>query len=235
MCGRYALTQSDSDLSGLYGAFVVGEESSPSWNVAPTQEVRVVLEHLPSDDPEPVLERQIRSVKWGLVPSWSKEPKLGRLINARAESVTEKPSFRAAAAKRRCVLPADGYYEWQATPDGKQPYFLHLDDTVLNMAGLYELWRDPDKDNTDPTRWLWTATVLTTTATDAAGEIHDRSPLVLPDTMLDAWLDPKLTDPGSVRELIKSVPPPILNPYPVSKAVNNVRNNSPDLLTPAHA
>jgi len=235
MCGRYALTQSDTELSGLYGAIVVGEESRPSWNVAPTQEVRVVLEHLPSDDPDPVLERQIRSVKWGLVPSWSKEPKLGRLINARAETVTEKPSFRAPAAKRRCVLPADGYYEWQATPEGKQPYFLHLDDTVLNMAGLYELWRDPDKDNSDPTRWLWTATVLTTTATDAAGEIHDRSPLVLPDTMLAAWLDPTLTDPESVRELIASVPPPVLNPYPVSKAVNNVRNNRPDLLTPVHA
>jgi putative SOS response-associated peptidase YedK len=99
----------------------------------------------------------------GLVPSWSKEPKLGRLINARAETVTQKPSFRAAAAKRRCVLPADGYHEWQATPIGNQPYFLHLDDTMLNMAGLYELWRDPEKDNDDPTRWLWTATVLTTT------------------------------------------------------------------------
>jgi len=208
VCGRYALKASDDELSGLYGAFVVGEESRPSWNVAPAQEVRVVLEHLPSNDPDPVLERQIRSVRWGLVPGWSKEPKLGRLINARAETVTQKPSFRAAAAKRRCVLPADGYYEWQATPDGKQPYFLHLDGSVLNMAGVYELWRDPAKDNDDRTRWLWTATVLTMTARDAAGEIHDRSPLVLPDTMLADWLDPKLTEPQSVRELIASVPSP---------------------------
>ena len=235
MCGRYALTASDGELSGLYGAFVVGEESRPSWNVAPSQEVRVVLEHVPSDHPDPVRERQIRSVRWGLVPGWSKERKLGRLINARAETVTEKPSFRAAAAKRRCVLPADGYYEWQATPDGKQPFFLHLEGTVLNMAGLYELWRDPEKDSDDPGRWLWTASVITTTATDAAGEIHDRSPLVLPDDMLDTWLDPKLTDPGSVRELIASVPPPVLNPYPVSKAVNNVRNNGPELLARVHS
>jgi putative SOS response-associated peptidase YedK len=235
MCGRYALTASDGELSGLYGASVVGVESSPSWNVAPTQEVRVVLEHRPGGGPDPVLERQIRSVTWGLVPSWSKEPKPGRLINARAETVTEKPSFRAAAARRRCVLPADGYYEWQATPGGKQPYFLHLDGTVLNMAGLYELWRDPAKDNDDPTRWLWTATVLTTTATDAAGQIHDRSPLVLPDSMLGAWLDPRLTDPGAVRELIGSVPPPVLDPYRVGRAVNNVRNNGPELLTPVHA
>ena len=93
-----------------------------------------MLEHVPSDHPDPVRERQIRSVRWGLVPGWSKKRKLGRLINARAETVTEKPSFRAAAAKRRCVLPADGYYEWQATPDGKQPFFLHLEGTVLNMA-----------------------------------------------------------------------------------------------------
>jgi len=152
--------------------------------------------------------------------------------DARAETVIEKPSFRAAASKRRCVLPADGYYEWQVIPNGKQPYFLHLDDTVLNMAGLYELWRDPDKDVDDPTRWLWTATVLTATATDAAGEIHDRSPLVLPDDMLGDWLDPKLTDRDSVRDLIGSVPPPVLTPYPVSKAVNNARNNRPELLEP---
>lgn len=92
------------------GPFVVGEESRPSWNVAPSQEVRVVLEHVPSDGPDPLRERQIRSLRWGLVPSWSKEPKLGRLTNARAETVTQKPSFRAAAAKRRCVLPADECY-----------------------------------------------------------------------------------------------------------------------------
>lgn len=130
------------------------------------------------------------------------------------------------------MVPADGYYEWQATETGKQPYFLHLDDTVLNMAGLYELWRDPDKANNDPARWLWTCTVLTTTAQDAAGQIHDRSPLVLPDDLLAEWLDPKLTDRDTVREMIGSVPPPVLTPYPVSKAVNNVRNNRPDLLTP---
>ena len=94
------------------------------------------------------------------------------------------------------------------------------------------MWRDPAKDNDDPTRWLWTATVLTTTARDAAREIHDRIPLVLPDTMLADWLDPKLTEPQSVRELIASVRSPVLQPYPVSKAVNNVRNNSPELLTP---
>ncbi len=94
---------------------------------------------------------------------WSKDPKAGgRLINARTESITQKPSFRKAAAKQRCVLPADGYYEWEAGPNGKQPYFLHLEDQILNMAGLYELWRDESKDEKDPARWLWSATAVTT-------------------------------------------------------------------------
>ena len=121
MCGRYALKASDDELSGLYGAFVVGEESRPSWNVAPTQEVRVVLEHLPSDDPDPVLERQIRSVRWGLVPGWSKEPKLGRLINARAETVTREaqlPSRGREAPLRapsRRVLRVAGHPGREAT------------------------------------------------------------------------------------------------------------------------
>jgi len=133
------------------------------------------------------------------------------------------------------LLPVDRYYEWQVTPDSKQPYFLSLEGTILSLTCLCELWSDPGKDSDDPTRWLWTATVLTTTATDAGGEIHDRSPLVLPDDMVDDWLDPKLTDAESVRKLIGSIAPPVLNPYPVSKAVNDVRNNGPDLLAPVHS
>lgn len=238
MCGRYASTRSNDELSGLYGAHVVGEgvADRPSWNVAPTQAVRVVrvvLEHRHAAD-EPV-ERQLRAVRWGLVPSWAKDPKSGgRLINARAESITQKASFRKAAAKQRCVLPADGYYEWQAGPDGKRPYFLHLENQILNMAGLYELWRDESKDEKDPARWLWSATVVTTTATDAAGEIHDRSPLVLPESMVGEWLDRTITDPAKVREMVDAVPPPTLVPYSVSKAVNSVRNNGPELVQPLH-
>ena len=133
------------------------------------------------------------------------------------------------------MLLADGYYEWQATPDGKQPYFLHLDDTVLNMAGLYELWRDPDKDNDDPTRWLWTATVLTTRRRTPPGRSTTAARWCCRTPCWTPGSTPRLTDPQSVRELIASVPPPVLNPYPVSKAVNNVRNNGPELLAPVHA
>lgn len=101
------------------------------------------------------LERQLRPVQWGLVPSWSRDTKIGsRLINARSETITEKPAFRQAAAHRRCLVPADGYYEWEATDDGKQRYFLHFGEVLLAMAGLYELWPDPAKDHDDPDRWL---------------------------------------------------------------------------------
>lgn len=165
MCGRYASTTTDKELRSLFDvAESVGPEVPPSYNVAPTRQVRVVLERAPRREPRAGAERQLRTAKWGLVPAWSKDPKIGsRLINARSETITEKPSFRSAAAKRRCIIPADGYFEWMKDAEGKKiPYFLHGDDPVLAMAGLYELWPDPSKAEDDPDRWLWTTTVLTT-------------------------------------------------------------------------
>ena len=232
MCGRYAATRSDGELASLYGAAVVGESLRPSWNVAPTQQVRAIVEHAPKADPEAV-ERQIRTLKWGLIPSWAKTPAIGsKMINARVETITEKPSFKRAAAARRCVLPSAGYYEWEPRPDGKQPYFLHLNEQVLSMAGLYELWRDHDKADDDLERWVWSATVITNPARDAAGEIHDRSPLIIPDDLLADWLNPKITDLAQVRDMVASIKAPPLQPYPVSKAVNSVRNNGPELVAP---
>lgn len=243
MCGRYVMRRDDDEISTLYGAQVIGDPPGPSWNVAPRQQVRVVLEraagkdsdHDQVDEGDGQPQRQLRTAQWGLVPSWSKDQKIGaKLINARSETITEKPAFRRAAAHRRCLVPADGYYEWEAVDDGKQPYFLHSGNQVLAMAGLYELWPDPTKDADDPTRWLWTMTVLTTTATDAAGEIHDRSPVVLPSDLINDWLNPELTDTGKVRDLLAAVPSPTLQPDPVSRNVNSVRNNGPALLQPVH-
>ncbi len=233
MCGRYAVSREDDELAGLYGALVWGDRLAPSWNVAPTDPVRVILERPPRDQPDAPTQRLLRTARWGLVPSWAKSPAGGaRLINARAETVTEKPAFKTAALRRRCIVPADGYYEWESRPGGKQPFFLHLPDRVLSMAGLYELWPDPAKDKDDPERWLWTVGIVTTTASDALGRIHDRSPLVLPESLLGDWLDPRLTDPATVRSMVESVPEPALQPYPVSTAVNSVRNNGPALVTP---
>ncbi|MBY6361577.1 SOS response-associated peptidase [Rhodococcoides corynebacterioides] len=225
MCGRYASTRSDDDLSSLFDAVVrLGDPPEPSYNVAPTDPVRIVLDR---DD-----DRQLRTVRWGLVPSWAKDKKIAsRLINARSETVTEKPAFRKAAAKRRCLIPADGYYEWEKREGAKVPHFLHTDG-VLAMAGLYELWPDPARNDDDPDKWFWSTTVLTTTATDTLGHIHDRSPVVVPDDLWSAWLDPGLTDLAGVSDLLESIPEPHLTPREVSTAVNSVRNNGPELVAP---
>ncbi len=234
MCGRYATTQTDDELLQVFGADeVVGDQLPPSYNVAPTDPVRAVLERTPREsDGAGEKVRQLRTARWGLIPSWAKDAKIGsRLINARMETITDKASFKAAALRRRCLLPATGYYEWEQRNGGKVPQFLHADG-VLAMAGLYELWPDPSRDRDDPQRWVWSVTVLTTTASDTLGHIHDRSPVVVPDQLRDDWLNPSITDPDTVRELLAAIPEPRLQPYEVSTAVNSVRNNGPELLRP---
>ncbi len=233
MCGRYASTQSDSDLRAVFDiAETIGEELPPAYNVAPTQTVRTILERAPKDEPEADAVRQLRSVRWGLIPSWSKDMKIGsRLINARSETITEKPAFKKAAARRRCIVPADGYYEWEKRDGKKVPYFLHSSG-VLEMAGLYELWRDPSKSEEDPDRWVWSVTVLTAPAADALGHIHDRSPVIVPESLRSEWLDPAMTDLGAVQEMLAAIPEPNLVPYEVSSAVNSIKNDNPDLLQP---
>jgi len=246
MCGRYVSSASTADLLDEFDVEqVIGEQLRPSWNVAPTNLVRAVLERPLKEDerPEPSPEaadpakpvRQLRGLRWGLVPSWSKDPKGGaRMINARIETVTEKPAFRKAAARRRCLLPAAGYYEWQKTEDGKVPYFMHdPDGRLLAMAGLYELWRDPTLPDDDPNRWLWTCTVITQQAPDLLGEIHDRNPVLVPHDLQAAWLDCSSDDPATARKLLDAIPPARLEPYVVSPAVGNVRNDGPELIEPA--
>lgn len=234
MCGRYANARRDDELARhFHVAELLGEDLGPSWNVAPTQDVRVVLEREEAGH----VARQLRTVRWGLVPSWAKDTKIGsRMINARVETITDKPAFRRAASRRRAIVPMDGYYEWQAPESGKgrkTPYYLvDPDGGPLAAAGLYELWRDPAKADDDHDRWLWSMTVITTNATDTLGHIHDRSPLLLPDDLWDAWLDPDLTDTGDVDALLHRVPEPHLQPIEVSPAVGNVRNNTPALVEP---
>jgi putative SOS response-associated peptidase YedK len=234
MCGRYANARRDQEIADRFHiAELIGDELDPSWNVAPTNDVRAVLER---DEGSHAM-RQLRTLRWGLVPSWAKDVKIGsRMINARVETITEKPAFRKAASRRRLIVPMDGYYEWQVPESGKgrkQPFYLtDPDGAPLAAAGLYELWRDPTKSDKDSDRWLWSLTVITTNATDTLGQIHDRSPLLLPDDKWDAWLDPELTDPDQVDALIASIPEPHLAPVKVDMAVGNVRNDSPDLVRP---
>jgi putative SOS response-associated peptidase YedK len=224
VCGRYANSRHDGDLlKDFMVASIVDEPPEPSWNLAPTDPARIVLERIVNDAPD----RQLRTLKWGLVPAWAKDAKIAsRLINARVETVTEKPAFKRAAERRRCIVPADGYYEWMVTDDGKkQPIYLH-DDGGLAFAGLYEIRPDFN----DPEQWLWTYTIITCTTQDALGYIHDRSPVILPPELRDAWLDPTTTDLATVRHLLASVPDPRLETYPVSTEVNSVRNNGPQLI-----
>jgi putative SOS response-associated peptidase YedK len=242
MCGRYVNEASTDDLVEEFDVEqVTGPELPPSWNIAPTDPVRVVLSRPPKaadgpgivDSDRPI--RQLRTVRWGLVPSWSKDRKgAARMINARIETVTEKPAFSKAAGRRRCLIPALGYYEWQQTGRGKVPHFLHdPDGRLLAMAGLYELWRDPTLAEDDPDRWLWTCTIITQQATDLLGEIHDRNPVIVPAELQAAWLDCTSEDPATARAVLSQIPEARLEPYVVGAAVGKVSNNGPELILPA--
>lgn len=247
MCGRYAASTRPEDLVEEFEVDAgpearPGEALAADYNVAPTKDVHAVLtrplRRADTDaDPdaaadEPV--RQLRVVRWGLVPSWAKDTGIGsRLINARVESVHEKPAFRKAFAARRCLLPADGYYEWYGDKGRKQPFFIRpRDGGVLAMAGLYELWRDRSREDDDPARWVWSATVITTTAEDSLGQIHDRMPMLVERERYAAWLDPGRNDAEGLRGLLVPAAPGRLEALPVSTAVNDVRNNGPHLLDP---
>jgi putative SOS response-associated peptidase YedK len=258
MCGRYAVSARPERLADQFDVVDIFEGlPEPDYNVAPTVAVPAVFERtvkstVKSEGEDGTssaeVRRRLAPLTWGLVPSWAKDRSIGsRLINARVESVAEKPAFRKAFASRRCLLPADGFYEWY-TPDGhaadsprvsrgkgrvrKQPFFLHRGDGgLLVMAGLYEIWRDPAKDREDDSAWLRTCTVITTEATDAAGHIHDRMPMVVRPDSVDAWLDPTLTDPARVLALL-ATDATELEAYAVSTEVNNVKNNGPELLRP---
>lgn len=231
MCGRYVSSASTADLTAEFDVEeVIGDDLDPSWNVAPTDPVRMVVERHHSESTQPV--RQLRTARWGLVPSWSRDRKGGaRMINARIETVTEKAAFKAAAARRRCLLPALGYYEWEKTDEGKVPHFLHdPDGQLLAMAGLYELWRDPALPDDDPNRWLCTCTVITQQASDLLGVIHDRNPVIVPAEHYAQWLDCSSDDPATARRLLDQIPEARLEPYVVSSAVGSVRNNGPELI-----
>jgi putative SOS response-associated peptidase YedK len=259
MCGRYAASRKPEDLAGLFEVrkWDPTETLARDWNVAPTKDVYAVLDRPVRDSGSPDPVRQLRTLRWGLVPSWAKNPDgAARLINARAETVHEKPSFRRALTARRCLIPADGYFEWKTAAQEreleeqgrkkrprKQPYFVTpADGSVFAMAGLYEFWRDRTLPDDHPRAWWTTCTVVTTAAetTDLAGyagtgprtlsELHPRMPLMMTPDRWDAWLDPATTGPDQVRELLNAPPAGLLRAYPVGTAVSSVQNNGPELV-----
>lgn len=235
---RYVSTRRPEDLAGIFDAVPPPAEEAlpPSWNVAPTQGVWAVVERADRSSGE--IQRTLRAMRWGLVPSWAKDLSIGsKMINARMETVHEKPAFRKAFAKRRCVLPADGFYEWRQIPARggrkpyKQPYFIHpADGGVMAFAGLYELWRDQKAEESEHGGWWLTCTILTTQATDAAGRVHPRMPLTIAPDNIAHWLDPTLEDPEEIRGLLADPAARPLEARPVSTQVNRPTVNGPDLV-----
>jgi putative SOS response-associated peptidase YedK len=232
MCGRYVSAAKRSVISRDFDAIpVTDQELEPDYNVAPTKPVYAVMTRHE--------QRQLRVLTWGLIPSWAKDPKIGaRMINARLETAATKPSFRRAWASRRALLPANGYYEWytpeqtQQSKPRKQPFYIHpVDGSLMAMAGLYEIWRDPHvASDDDPGAFRWTCTILTTSATDELGQIHDRMPLLVSSENTEQWLSQDVKDPSP--QLLVPASPDILAAYPVSTEVNRVANNSPALIEP---
>jgi putative SOS response-associated peptidase YedK len=229
MCGRFVSARKRLELLEEFSVTRdrVVNEPAPDYNVAPTKQIYAVLT---GKDDEGKPERQLRTVKWGLVPFWAKQATGGaKMINARAETVAVKPAFRRSFAKRRCLIPADGYYEWK----NKKPFYIfRTDGGDLAMAGIYELWRDASVPEDHENAWLWTASVITTAATDDVGEIHDRMPMVIEPELWADWLDPENTEVSQLQAAMVPAMKGAITSYPVSTAVNFVRNNGPELIRP---
>lgn len=223
MCGRYTLKAEGWKVVDLFG-LLEEPDLEPRYNIAPTQQIPVVLEDASNDG------RTLEMMHWGLIPSWAKDPSIGaRMINARAETVSEKPSYRSAFKRRRCLIVADGFYEWKKTDAGKQPYYLRLENgDPFGFAGLWESWR---MDGGEEVR---SATIITTEPNEVAAEIHNRMPVILPPDLYDAWLDPDNDDREELLSMLASASPPAeeMEAYPVSKRVNRPANDEPGVPEP---
>lgn len=221
MCGRYVVAFSPETL--VSGFSVLRVPPFPKrWNVAPQSPVPVVYETRDG-------ERVAALMRWGLLPSWAKDPALGhKLNNARSDGVFDKPSFRQAARRRRCLLPASGFYEWQATPGGKQPwYFSAPDGSPLAMAGLFEAWRA-----TPEAEWLLSCCIVTTEANALMAPVHDRMPVLIPQAQWSHWLARDEQEPSAIAPLLAPAPVEALRAWPVSRAVNRASAEGEALIAP---
>jgi putative SOS response-associated peptidase YedK len=218
MCGRYALYTPAEAMVRLFGLSSAAD-IEPRYNVAPTQPVAVVRA-------DPSNRRRLDLLRWGLVPFWASDLAIGnRMINARGETVAEKPAFRQAYRKRRCLIPADGFYEWQKTSTGKQPWFISPErGGPLAFAGLWERW--DDRGRAEPVE---TCTIITTAANAALAPVHDRMPVILPEQAWTLWLD-SATDAPALADLLAPAPEDLLSRRPVSRRVNTPANDGPELL-----
>lgn len=220
MCGRFAVTGDLDFYASYYGVDdIVTESIDQSWNVAPTDESYVVAEH---DE-----RRKLGRMGWGLIPHWSGD---GRSIhiNARLETVATKPAFKRALTLHRCLIPADGFYEWEPKDRGRTPHWVHrADGHPMTFAGIWSAWKDPVSGE-----WTRRFAIITTRAEGVITNIHDRMPVALPDDVWDPWLDRRLDDPETALSLLRPIDPDLLMEHTVSSRVNNVRNDGPELVEP---
>ena len=220
MCGRYALNLPAPVFLDYFAALGEGLAWAPRYNLAPLQFVPVIRQR-------PSGERVAHLLRWGLIPSWAKDASMAtKLINARGETLGEKPSFRSAFKSRRCIIPASGFYEWQSVPGGKQPFFIQpAQAAVFGFAGLWERWSQADGTPLD------TFSVVTTAANETMKPVHERMPVILQPDEFATWLD-RESEPAAVSALIQPCAAQLLKTHPVSKAVGNVRNDSAALIVP---
>ena len=221
MCGRFTLRTPPQALASLFD-LPEAPPLEPRYNIAPSQPVLAVRRHPRTG------QREFTFLNWGLIPSWAKDVKIGyRLINARSETVADKPAFRAAYRRRRCIVPADGFYEWQKRAGHKQPYFIHRkDDQPFGMAGLWERWEGPDGSVIE------SCTLLTTEPNELLRPLHNRMPVILSPEEYETWLDVQNASPLVLQALLRPCPASLLEALPVSRYVNNPRQEGPACIEP---
>lgn len=218
MCGRYATNDWKDIVRYSEPVKYVADDGKRRFNAAPTQMLPVVRNHP---------DRELAALRWGLIPSWAKDKSIGaKMINARGETVAEKPSFRAAFKRRRCLVPMSGFYEWQKTPAGKVPHFIHLLNTkMFTAAGLWEHW--PGLNGDAP---IESFTIITTDANELMRPLHDRMPVILPPECWEAWLDPEYNDAADLQGMLVPYPADEMRAYPVSTRVNSPKNDDAELI-----
>jgi putative SOS response-associated peptidase YedK len=222
MCGRYRLSRRKQILEEHFESISNEEDWSPRYNIAPTQPVPIVRQN----PKEPV--RELSLVRWGLIPSWAKDSSVAaQMINARSETASTKPAFRDPLKFRRCLIPADGFYEWRRTGKTKQPYCFEINEGALfAFAGIWDRWKDPRGSTVE------TCSILTTTANAVTSAVHDRMPVILDPDSYDLWLDPGMRDVSVASELLNPYDAPLMRCYPVSTRINHVANDDPECSRP---
>ncbi|WP_078393864.1 SOS response-associated peptidase [Shouchella patagoniensis] len=217
MCGRFTLYSSPQELQDEFGLPIPDYE--PSYNIAPTQQV---LAFVANNE-----ETKAGFLHWGLIPFWAKEKKIGsKMINARAETIDEKPAFKNLLKRKRCLIPANSFYEWKREDDSKHPFIIHLTNSkLLTFAGLWDRWIDPATNNT-----ISSCTIITTSPNDFMSSLHDRMPVILDEGNRQAWLDPSIDDPAQIKSMLLPYNRTHMTAHEVSKAVNNPRNNGAHLI-----